>query len=81
MDLPRDYPTLTETLRILDCLAGVDRAQWNALAAGNPTLAWEFLHSLKEKGRQIAENWIKTDYAGVGMKSTFDVEEHFFGKL
>jgi len=43
VDLPRDYPTLTETLRILDSLAGVDRAQWNALAAGNPTLAWEFL--------------------------------------
>ena len=50
VDLPRDYPTLTETLRILDSLAGVDRAQWNALAAGNPTLAWEFLHSLHESG-------------------------------
>jgi NTE family protein len=44
-------------------------------------ISWEFLLSLKEKGRQIAEKWIKTDYNEVGLKSTFDVEEHFFGKL
>jgi NTE family protein len=44
-------------------------------------ISWEFLSSLKEKGRQIAEKWIKTDYNQVGLKSTFDVEEHFFGKL
>jgi len=44
-------------------------------------ISWEFLLSLKEKGRQIAEKWINTDYKNVGLKSTFDVEEHFFGKL
>lgn len=44
-------------------------------------ISWEFLLSLKEKGRQIAEKWIETDYNEVGLKSTFDVEEHFFGKL
>ena len=44
-------------------------------------ISWEFLQSLKEKGRQIAEKWIETDYNEVGLKSTFDVEEHFFGKL
>lgn len=43
--------------------------------------SWEFLLELKEKGRMIAEKWIKTDYNEVGLKSTFDVEEHFFGKL
>jgi NTE family protein len=43
--------------------------------------SWEFLSELKEKGRAIAENWIKTDYSMVGVKSTFDVEEHFFSKL
>jgi NTE family protein len=43
--------------------------------------SWEFLVSLKEKGRSIADNWIKTDYSQVGVKSTFDVEEHFFSKL
>ena len=41
----------------------------------------DFLLELKEKGREIADNWIRTDYPGVGLKSTFDVEEHFFDKL
>ncbi|MES2680737.1 MAG: patatin-like phospholipase family protein [Bacteroidota bacterium] len=44
-------------------------------------ISWEFLLDLKQKGREIADNWIKTDYSEVGLKSTFDVEEHFFGKL
>jgi predicted N-acyltransferase len=41
---------LPETLRIVDSLAGVESTQWNALSQGNPTLAWEFLHSLHESG-------------------------------
>ena len=49
-DLPRNYPTLPETLRILDSLAGVDAAQWDALAGGNPTLAHAFLDSLHASG-------------------------------
>jgi NTE family protein len=43
--------------------------------------SWQFLLDLKEKGRTIADNWIKTDFQQVGLKSTFDVEEHFFGKF
>jgi NTE family protein len=43
--------------------------------------SWEFLVSLKEKGREIAEQWLKTDFKEVGLKSTFDVEEHFFTKF
>ena len=43
--------------------------------------SWEFLLDLKERGRATAEKWIKTDFKEVGLKSTFDVEEHFFGKL
>lgn len=43
--------------------------------------SWEFLLSLKEKGRQIASRWLDTDFKEVGLKSTFDVEEHFFDKL
>jgi NTE family protein len=43
--------------------------------------SWDFLIDLKKKGRKIAENWIQTDYHEVGLKSTFDVEEHFFDKL
>jgi NTE family protein len=42
--------------------------------------SWDFLVDLKNKGRQIAEKWIQTDFREVGLKSTFDVEEHFFGK-
>lgn len=43
--------------------------------------SWEFLVDLKNKGRQIADKWIQTDFHEVGLKSTFDVEEHFFGKF
>ncbi|HUL94996.1 MAG TPA: GNAT family N-acetyltransferase [Usitatibacter sp.] len=41
---------MTRTLRILDSLEAVDGAQWNALTAGNPTLAHEFLDSLHRTG-------------------------------
>lgn len=43
--------------------------------------SWDFLVELKNKGRQIAEKWLVSDFKQVGLKSTFDVEEHFFGKL
>lgn len=43
--------------------------------------SWEFLLNLKEKGRQIAEEWLRSDYQMIGVKSTFDVEEHFFRKF
>ncbi|MCE3226949.1 MAG: patatin-like phospholipase family protein [Bacteroidetes bacterium] len=42
--------------------------------------SWEFLLELKEKGRQIADKWIQNDFKEVGLKSTFDVEQHFFDK-
>jgi NTE family protein len=44
-------------------------------------ISWEFLSELKQKGRETAEHWINTDYHEVGLKSTFDVEEHFFDKF
>ena len=50
MDLPLNYPTLSETLRILDTLEDVDAAQWNALSGDNPTLAHAFLDSLHVSG-------------------------------
>ena len=43
--------------------------------------SWEFLLELKERGRQTASKWLESDYKQVGIKSTFDVEEHFFDKL
>jgi predicted N-acyltransferase len=47
---------LTETLRILDSLAEVDAAQWDALAQGNPTLAYAFLDSLHASGCAAPES-------------------------
>ena len=41
---------MTESLRILETLEGVDPARWNALAGGNPTLAHAFLDSLHASG-------------------------------
>lgn len=43
--------------------------------------SWEFLLNLKEKGRKTADEWLANDFNQVGIKSTFDVEEHFFDKL
>ena len=43
--------------------------------------SWEFLLHLKEQGRAIADKWLKSDFKEVGLKSTFDVEEHFFDRL
>ena len=45
---------MARTLRLLDSLDPVDASQWNALAAGNPTLAWEFLDSLHASGSATA---------------------------
>ena len=38
------------SLRVLDTLSGIDPAEWNALAAGNPFLRYELLHALHETG-------------------------------
>jgi len=43
--------------------------------------SWAFLLDLKERGRQTAAKWLESDYKQVGIKSTFDVEEHFFDKF
>lgn len=43
--------------------------------------SWEFLLELKNKGREIASRWINNEFKQVGTQSTFDVEEHFFGKF
>lgn len=43
--------------------------------------SWEFLTELKNRGRDIASKWLETDFKEVGLKSTFDVEEHFFDKF
>ncbi|HET9651841.1 MAG TPA: peptidogalycan biosysnthesis protein, partial [Usitatibacter sp.] len=41
---------MSPSLRVIESLERVDPAQWNALAAGNPTLAHAFLDSLHRTG-------------------------------
>ena len=53
---------MSETLRILDSLAGVDAAEWDALARGNPTLAHAFLDSLHASGCASAESGWQPQY-------------------
>ncbi|HEX4781026.1 MAG TPA: GNAT family N-acetyltransferase [Usitatibacter sp.] len=53
---------MAQTLRILDSLADVDPDQWNALAAGNPTLSHEFLHALQSTGCASARTGWKPQY-------------------
>lgn len=53
---------MAETLRILESLSGVDPAQWNALAAGNPTLSYEFLHALHASGCATPRTGWKPQY-------------------
>ena len=42
--------------------------------------SWEFLLELKNQGRLYAERWLENEYYEVGVKSSFDVEKHFFDK-
>ena len=49
---------MARNLRILESLDGVDAAQWDALARGNPTLAYAFLDSLHRTGcAAAASGW------------------------
>ncbi|HEY1038349.1 MAG TPA: patatin-like phospholipase family protein, partial [Bacteroidia bacterium] len=43
--------------------------------------SYDFLVSLKNKGREVADKWLNNEFEKVGERSTFDVEEHFFDKF
>jgi predicted N-acyltransferase len=43
-------PRIVPELRILDSLAAVDSAQWDALAGSNPTISHAFLDALHASG-------------------------------
>jgi uncharacterized protein len=53
---------LAATLRILEGLADVDPAQWDALAGGNPTVSHAFLDSLHASGCASAKTGWKAQY-------------------
>ncbi|MBP6985424.1 MAG: patatin-like phospholipase family protein [Alphaproteobacteria bacterium] len=38
---------------------------------------WKFLTMLYERGRQVAETWMKKNYKDIGKKSTIDINEAF----
>ncbi len=42
--------------------------------------SWDFILDLKNKGRFYAEKWLKHEFHEVGIKSSFDIEKHFFDK-
>ncbi|TND07887.1 MAG: esterase of the alpha-beta hydrolase superfamily [Bacteroidetes bacterium] len=42
--------------------------------------SWEFFQHLKTEGRRVADNWLENEYEQVGVRSTFDLEEHFLNK-
>jgi uncharacterized protein len=52
----KDPQPLSLQLRILESLEGLDPRRWNALAAGNPTLAHAFLDSLHASGCASGES-------------------------
>jgi NTE family protein len=42
--------------------------------------SYDFLLYLKEQGRRVADKWLDEEYDKVGIRSTFDIEEHFLNK-
>lgn len=42
--------------------------------------SWEFFQHLKMEGRRTADNWLENEYDQVGIRSTFDLEEHFLNR-
>ncbi len=43
--------------------------------------SWNFLYSLKLKGRDAAQKWLEQKFPSVGTKSTFDITEHYIDKV
>lgn len=42
---------------------------------------WEFLSSLHEGGRALAQGWLEANYDGLGVRSTFDLDALFADSL
>lgn len=61
------------------CISGYDVLDKLSYSSKLNT-SWEFLQHLKEEGRRVAETWLENEYDQVGVRSTFDVEEHFLNR-
>ena len=77
---------MPETLRILDSLAGVDAAAWDALAGGNPTVSHAFLDTLHASGcATAATGWAPryvTAWSGATLAGAVPlyVKSHSYGE-
>lgn len=61
------------------CISGYDALDHLSYSSKLNT-SWEFLQFLKAEGRKTADKWLENEYEAVGVRSTFDVEEHFLNK-
>lgn len=61
------------------CISGYDSLDHLSYSSKLNT-SWDFLQHLKEEGRKTADAWLDNEYDAVGLRSTFDVEEHFLNK-
>lgn len=57
-----------------------DEALVELSIASKFNVEWAFLSDLKEKGRQIADNWIKNTFEDIGKRSTVDLRSMFMSK-
>ncbi|MBI3510015.1 MAG: patatin-like phospholipase family protein [Bacteroidetes bacterium] len=80
-ELIRKGVTLPEQDReiFVHCISGYDSLDHLSYSSKLNT-SWEFLMHLKEEGRKTAGQWLLNDYDLVGVRSSFDVEEHFLKK-
>lgn len=80
-ELIRRGVTLPEQDReiFVHCISGYDALDHLSYSSKLNT-SWEFLQFLREEGRRVAGIWIDNEYDLVGVKSTFDIEEHFLNK-
>jgi NTE family protein len=80
-ELLRRGMTLPEQNReiFVHCISGYDVLDPLSYSSKLNT-SYDFLLYLKEQGRRIADKWLDEEYDKVGIRSTFDIEEHFLNK-
>ncbi|MCE2772117.1 MAG: patatin-like phospholipase family protein [Bacteroidetes bacterium] len=80
-ELLRRGMTLPEQNReiFVHCISGYDVLDPLSYSSKLNT-SYDFLLYLKEQGRRVADKWLDEEYDKVGIRSTFDIEEHFLNK-
>ncbi len=80
-ELIRRGVTLPEQNReiFVHCISGYSALDHLSYSSKLNT-SWEFLQHLKAEGRRIADEWLESEYDQVGLRSTFDIHEHFLNR-